>query len=261
MTNQNPDARAALQNTAKRIALTIFKLAGLDPSGLMKAGIIYAITIVICFVGWIPLSWPARYVSTFITAGDCGQYEAGTIIMYFCSAKVAALTMAGPFIITIIVILLRKPLIKVIGKFAEKLPQETHFLTAPLLATLLFTLTWSAVHYQSDDGTGFFSQQYFPVVIGLFTFITSHYSRFLQRLLRTFFDRRDHIRLSFRFGLALLLPLFVSLIITFQARVTATALKEQAVLMLSLFTGYLVLAPREGDLLTGMRTMMNQKPE
>ena len=257
-------ANETLTSTASRKAVTavvraLFRAASVDPTGLVKAGIVYAATLIICFFAWTPLSWPARYLQTYISPGDCGMYAAGTTIMYFCSAKVAAMTMAGPILLTILVMVLRSPVMKATGKLVEKLPPETHFLTAPIVATLLFMLTWSAVHHDADDGSGFLSQKYFPVVIALYTFGVSQYSPLLQRLLRAFFARRDRIRRLWRVGFAFAVPLFISLYLTWQARVSETAYKVQLVLLISLCTGYLALAPRQGDLLTGMRAMMSRE--
>jgi hypothetical protein len=56
-----------------------------------------------------------------------------------------------------------------------------------------------------------------------------------------------------RYGIAMLVPLVLSFIITFQDRVTAAAFKEQLVTLVALGTGFLALTPRDGNIPAGVR--------
>jgi hypothetical protein len=105
---------------------------------------------------------------------------------------------------------------------------------------------------------GLLPQQIFPGLVGLYTFVVGRYNAELQRSLQAFFDWREKVPRFLRIVAVILIPMVISLIITYQERVSQTALKEQFVVIISLVLGYLMLAPRGGDLVGGFRQMVSE---
>jgi len=175
--------------------------------------------------------------------------------MYFCSAGIAALSLVGPISILILLLFLRSRIAAAVRYVLIRLPRSTHFLVVPVLAGLCFTLSWAPMHFEISSDQGLVSHRTFPAIVAIFAFVVARHGPSIQRWLQKwrFFDRRDRIHKSLRFAVALLIPLLVSLFITFQVRVTQTALKEQVIVIFSLCTGYLALTPREGRLGTALQ--------
>lgn len=240
----------------KDAVLALFRLANRDPSGLLAAAMVLVVGTFVSWIGWFPLGLPARLVGTFVSPGSCSSVRPGTLEMYLCSATVAGRTLVGPIAAPTIVIVL---LFLLRNQMLTKLPVEARFLVAPVVATILFALSWAAIHYQSTDDSGLLSQKIFPAVIGFFTFVSARYGPAFQRVLVPFFKVRDKVPSFLRIMIVFLIPLVVALVITFQERVSDTAQKEQIVVLLSLCTGYLALAPRQGDLLSEVRRIVTRK--
>jgi len=240
----------------------LFRYANQDStsSGLLAGVIVFVVTALAAWIGWWPLSIPASLVGNLVSPGNCGYYEPGSLMMYACSAFVASKVLIGPLLITLLLVLLRKPIVRGIGKLIakSKLPLDARFLVAPVIATVFFTCSWSAIHYSSDDDSGLLSQRIFPAAVGLFTFIVLRWEVSIQKTLNEFFDLREKIPSFLRILSAFLIPLLISLVITFQERVSATAFKAQIVVLLSICSGYLLLAPRRGDLLSGLKQALTK---
>jgi len=202
------------------------------------------------FVGWPLLALPARLPSSLlegVVPYGC-PYETRTVGMYLCSAKIALVSLIGPILITILVIVFRKRLGDLVRRVSPRLPANGQFLIPPLVATLAFTLAWAGSHYDIGGERGIVTQRVFPGFIGLFTFAVAQWGASLQRHLGAFFDFRDRFPVWQRVALLMLVPVVISLAITFEDRVTRPVLKEQVVVLLSVVAGYLALAPRAGGL-------------
>jgi len=195
------------------------------------------------FLGFLPNLF--KYI---ISPGNCTAYDTKTIQMYLCSASVAFRTLIGPILFMVLIFFFRKFIFMGINKLKPLIPKEYHFIINPLVATLIFTILWSGSHFNTSDKVGIVGQKYFPVVVALFTFATTTYYTFLQENLKEFFIKRDAIPRSLRYVIAFLIPLFLSLIITFQDRVSSVAIKEQFIVIVSLISGYLVLIPQKGNI-------------
>ena len=89
--------------------------------------------------------------------------------------------------------------------------------------------------------------------------LTQRYGPTLQQRLAGFFELRDRFPARLRFAIAFAVPILISLLITAEFRVTQTALKEQLVVLISLCCGYLALAPRDGDPLSGVKQLMSER--
>ncbi|MDD3579701.1 MAG: hypothetical protein PHW74_01625 [Desulfobacca sp.] len=230
-----------------------------NPSGIIQGIAVFVLSAAISLIGWIPFSWPPRLFTTLVPPGNCSNYRVGSLAMYLCSAKIAVFILIVPLLTALLIFLLRRRLAALTARLIPHLPSAMHFLVAPSLATLFFVIVWAGAHYQTGGGSGILPQKLFPALIGLFTFITKRYGPGLQRALAGFFVSRDKVPKFLRFLAVLLVPTLLSLVITYQDRVSATATKEQVVVLVGLTMGYLMLAPHSGDLLAGIKGMMAGK--
>lgn len=254
--NYVPAARAVGPASKQGIGASIagfIHVVNRDPTGALPMAVIFVLGAVISFLGWGPLSIPARLINGFVPQGNCISVRPGSIEMYFCSAKVAALTVVGPILLMVLLFLARNLIAGGLRSLMPRLPRDSHFLLGPLVATILFTMVWGAMHDTSYGATGIVPQKVFPALIGVFTYGTAKYGPLLQRLLGPLFDLRDRFPKWIRFLGALAAPLVLALILTAQERVSQEAMKEQVVVLVSLATTYLVLAPRSGTLMDGAR--------
>jgi hypothetical protein len=194
---------------------------------------------------WTPLGLPAQLLGKVVTPGSCAGVRLGSFDMYVCSAKVALQVLIGPLAVMVLLVLFRKSLAGALQKLTPNIPPEFHFLLAPLVATLCFTMSWAAVHAQTAAGMGLLPQQWFPCAIGLFTFAVARFGGQIQDRFRPFFDVVQGIPKFLRIIAALLIPLGIGLVITLQERVSQTALKEQTVVLLSMACGYVALSARQ----------------
>jgi hypothetical protein len=212
---------------------------------IVKILLVFVSGIVIARVFWF-LGFIPNLFRNIINPGNCSGYEVKTIGMYICSAFVAFKMLLGPLLVMLVIFLFRKSIIGFINKMKPKIPNDFQFLLAPLVSTFLFTIVWSGSHPSIMDTEGIIDQRSFPVIVGLFTFITTFYYKEIQKKLVPFFEKRDKFSKPIRYVFAFAIPFFLSLIITFEDRVSNVALKEQIIVIISLITGYLVLLPRSG---------------
>jgi len=195
------------------------------------------------FLGFIP-----NLFRNIIDPGNCSGHQVKTIGMYVCSAFVAFKMLIGPLLIMGLIFFFRKQIMLLINKNKNRIPVEYQFLLAPLISTLIFTILWSGSHPQISDTSGLMDQRYFPAIVGVFTYITTHFNKQIQENLKSFFDKRDTIPKPVRFLIAFFIPFLLSIIITFEDRVSYVAVKEQIIVVISLVSGYLVLLPRKGKI-------------
>ena len=197
------------------------------------------------------LGWPARTINDALPSVTCNSGDIGTYKMYLCSAKVGLLAMGGPLILMVIVFVLRKFIMKGVGRLMPRLPEVTRFLVMPVIATLIFTLAWAGFHKETWSQTGILPQNIFPAVIGLFTFSVARFGPTVQRIIDPFFAHRDKLPRALCYIGILVLPMLISLAITYQDRVSQEALKEQFVVMVALVVAYLLITPRLKTALSG----------
>lgn len=235
--------------------LAFLARANAEPTGIGGAAVVVLASAILSIVGWVPLSLPARFLDGLVPAGNCVGSDPGSAVMYVCSAKVAALKIAGPIAIIALLIVLRARVVPLVVRGAQRVPPEARPLVPPLLATAVFVVSWGDIHAATGSETGILPQTVFPAVVGLFTYAVTRWNAAMQRALGPAFDQRDRLSKGMRYAAAIGIPLVVSLIITNEQRVSQTALKEQVVVIIGLVTGYLALAPRGGDLLAGAREL------
>lgn len=225
---------------------------GQERSGWLAAGVVFIVGIVISVIGWYPLGLPSSLIRDVLPAADCQGEIPGSTSMYVCSVKVGALQIVGPLSMLVLVFVFRKQVKAWLDQIAPSLPPEGRFLFAPVLATLAFVLSWAGLHSDTAEASGILPQRIFPAVVGFFTFAVARWGPDLQRSFGDFFESRDRFPKVLRIAAVVLVPFVLSYLITNQDRVSQTALKEQVVVLVALATGFLMLAPRSGDVLAGI---------
>jgi hypothetical protein len=155
--------------------------------------------------------------------------------------------MAGPLLVILLLFLLRVPITALVKRLAPRVPAGARFLIAPLLATAFFTMSWASANADTAFNIGFLPQILFPVAIGLFTWFTVAIGPLIAPLLGPWWALRDKVPRPLRFVLLFIIPVIVSLLLTIGTVVTAEVIKMQFTVLLALGCGYLLLAPRDGD--------------
>ncbi len=235
----------------------LFEIVENEPTGLIGAFMVFVAADIVCVIGsfdwfsWSLFVIPARLIGLLVNPGECSTLSMGTLAMYACSAKVAALTLASPIAAFALLLAMRKWIARRALNVTRLLPVQSQFMVAPLAATIAFAFGWFPVHDQINDDSGLLSQRAFPALVACFTYASNRYGHLVQNALAgtTFFERRDKLPRVGLWLLAALIPLGLSLIVTFQDRVSQAALKEQIVTIIALCIGYLAFTPRHGTLL------------
>jgi len=232
-----------------------------DSSGVVPAITIFFFCAIMSLVLWYPLSIPTRIIRAIIPVNiTCTSATPGSLEMYICSAGVGLFTIAVPLLSIVIIFIFRKQLGKLVKKLTPKLPEESRFLIMPSFATIIFIISWSGAHKDTGFSWGILPQIVFPAIIGLFTYSVSRYGKNIQTSLKPFFDSRDKIPRLLRMAIAVAVPILISLAITAQERVSFEAVKEQFVVLVALITGFLVIAPRSGDMMAGAKKIIEEQP-
>ena len=246
-----PDATASTQPTKQ--SLTDFLVSvGSEKTGIMAAVVVFVVCLALAYATWWPLSQPSKAIRDILPNATCTGKTPGTTSMYICSAKVGALQVVGPVVMMGLVYVFRRQIKAWLNKTLPSMPEEGRFLFAPVIATLAFTLSWAGFHYDTADLNGLLPQRMFPVVIAIFTFGVARWGPALQRSFAGFFAWRDTFPVAARLAVLIGVPILLSYLITNQDRVSDTATKEQEVVIVALALGFLMLAPRQGNVLAGM---------
>jgi hypothetical protein len=229
---------------------SLFRRINQEKTGLAAAAVVFGTGTLVSWIGWTPLSLPARIINSKVPQGDCTNLNPGTFAMYLCSAKVAALTLVGPAVVMVGLLLFQKPLTRAMKSVLGFVPDDARFLVAPTLATTLFAAVWSGAHFSGAEAQGLVSQATFPALVGLFTFLVSRYGpKVLSHpKLRRFFEARDRISAPMRFLIAAGTTLAFSLYVTYQDRVSQETLKEQLTVLVGVASAFLAMAPQSGNI-------------
>ena len=240
---------------------SLFRSAPQDKSGKKGVLVVLIVGAIVSLICWYPLSLPSRLIRALLPNLNCTNIRVGSMEMYLCSFAVGVITMIGPVLLMVLVFFFRKQLTKWIGRITPKLPVETRFLTAPTLATVIFTVGWSGAHQATALNWGILPHMIFPAVIGLFTYAVSFYGTGVQSSLIAYFNVRDKFPKILRYLLVIGIPMLIAIAITAQERVSLEALKEQFIVIVALVTGYLLMAPRSGEFFKSVIEGMKQKDQ
>jgi hypothetical protein len=215
-----------------------------EPSLPVQLAAVVAVCALFSLIFGRVLGLPAQAIKAILPVGTCTNEVPGTFGMYICSMKVGLVTVAGPILVMVIIFLLRKPLSASIPRVNRRLPAQWHFVLPPLIATMAFTMSWAGYHVQTWNTMGIVPHNVFPAAIGLFTYGMARFGPEFGRALESVFQSRDRAPRFLRYVLVVAIPLGVSLVITYQERVSDEAVKEQFVVLVGLAMAYLLLAPR-----------------
>lgn len=218
-----------------------------EPTGLLALAIIFVAGAILSYILWVPAAQPARLINAPLPTMTCVNETPGTTGMHLCAARVAAVTMIGPAVLAVLVLLLRKQLARGVARVSPRVPQGTEQLLGPLLATAIFLIIWAGTHRSTGGQTGILPHKMFPALIGAYTFAVVRYGPALQERWHRFFSWRDSFPTWARVIVTIAIPTAISLVITNQERVSNTAMKEQVVVLVGLGLAYLLMAPR-GDI-------------
>lgn len=216
----------------------------------MAALLVFLGCAVVSCIAWYPLGGPVYGINFAFRGIGCANVTPGSLQMFFCSAGVGLLQLLVPAIVTVVVFMLRRPLMRRVERIAPRLPQGIQFLVAPAVATCIFVIVWAGIHYTLATQVGLLPQIIFPAVVGLFTFIVVRYGAHLQRTLDPFFESRDRVPKWLRFVGVIAIPFLISILITQPWRqvVTAGPQLQHFIVLVGLVTAFLLLAPRAGKL-------------
>ncbi len=240
-----------------------FAMLQRDTSGKWSLLVVAVVGVLLSYILWVPFALPTELVNDVVGDKNCATTEKGTNAMRTCAASVAAWKMIGPLGIGIAVFVLRKQLAKWIAKLSTSLYPGARPLVGPILATLLFLLVWAGSHAATGGETGIVPQKAFPAIIAVYTYAVVRYGPALQRNMPAFFEKRERIPTVGRIAITVAIPTVVSLVITNQERVSATAQKEQFVVIIGLALAYLMLSPKGGDIAgaAAQRLSMSTPPQ
>jgi zinc-ribbon domain len=237
-------SRLNWQKVLSSLKKSVFNPEGFAESAVQVVALYLSLRLVSIY-GWPLFASPGNALS-FIVPGYCGALagQEGTFQMFLCSSKVAAETYSGPLILAVLLFLLRKPIMRGLSWLARKLKPEFRFVVLPLACTVLFSLTWAAIHTGgTDELVGIVSQHTFPALVGAVMFLSIKCGSFLQGLLAPLLSMRDVIPFAIRVVLVFAIPFVLSFLLNHQLSVTDPATKEQEIVLLSMTLGYLALAP------------------
>lgn len=190
---------------------------------------------------WTVLGYPARIIGGLAPSADCTSLRPGTSAMWACSSRVGLLQVAGPVVLVIAGAVFRHPLVRGLASLTARLPAQGRFLAAPVLSTGLFTMAYADIHRNTAGQAGYLPQRAFPAVVGLFVYLLDRTGPALARRGQRLFAARGRLPAWSRVALALAVPLVAAFVLNNQARVSMTAQKEQAVIVLTLLISAVVL--------------------
>lgn len=223
-----------------------------EPTGLQAAAVVLGVCLVVTLVGWAPLSWPPNLVNQFVAAlspRSCGPVAQG-LLFGSCSAVLAVYAHVGSLAVMALLYVFRKGLTKGVSRLLGLLPSQAAFLSGPVLATVLFTMGWAGVAFHFFSRPGIVRDGLFPPVVGLLTYAIARYDPDVQHLLNPLWATRDRWSVKVRLGATFAVSAVTSLYLTDRV---AAPVRDQAVVILSMIAGYLLMAPRHTDLASGLR--------
>jgi len=232
--------------------------------------IVVAVCAVVSSAGWIPFSVPSRWINGF--AGDlalfsmCRGLPNASVGMFLCSAGVGLGTVAlGPLLTAGVLFMVRKQIAATLRALLGLLGPRVSFLTAPLVATAVFLVAWAGTQYHAGDATGLMGipNRLFPVVVGVFTYLTASMGARVQSRFTGFFKARDRLPTRLRGVLLLALMTGVGIYVTTVVNSAAADIPtpyryQQLIVVVGLVAGYILLAPAHGQVLAPARHLASR---
>jgi len=217
-----------------------------DPASLKNIGIVFGASLVISWLGWNLLMALPMAINALIPTGSCSNYVPKTFGMYVCSAFVGLSVVFGSLVLAVAMILLRKPITAAINKLNASVPDQYRSVMPAIAAAVFFAVVWSGSHYATGHSVGIVSHRAFPALVGVLVHLTIYYGPSFMARFPGLFDTRDRLPKFTRWMVMLLVPTGLSLLLTFQERVTNEAFKQQFVVIVGMLVAYVILTPRPG---------------
>lgn len=220
-------------------------------AGWLATAVVLAAALVVTLVAWWPLRWLPVLISRVISG--LGPHSCGSLRglgLELCGAVVAVISMSGSIASLAALWLVRLPLSRVLRRTLTLLPPEARFLGAPVFTTVIFTLGWAGIGFHFFTRPGILPDGLFPAVVGLMAYLMARYEAQLRRLPVTPWAGRERLSRRARLGLAVLVPALSAMLLT---PITRAPVRDQLVVLLTLLSTYVLLAPGTGELLAGLR--------
>ncbi|GGD24826.1 hypothetical protein [Sinisalibacter lacisalsi] len=217
-----------------------------DKESLTNIAIVFGVSLVISWLGWGLLMILPVSINALIPTGGCSGYAPKTFGMYVCSAFVGLSVVFGSIVLAMVMILLRKPITAVINKLNATVPQQHRSVMPAIVAAVFFAIVWSGSHYDTGYSVGIVSHRAFPAIVGVLVHLTIFYGPTVMQRFPAVFDARDRLSKPLRWVSLFLIPTGLSLLLTFQERVSNEAFKQQFVVIVGMLAAYVLLTPRPG---------------
>jgi hypothetical protein len=216
-----------------------------NPGNWLLAGAVASgLCVALSWVLFPVMGLPGKIARQFLPTIRCWAHEPGSVQMWVCGAHSGLMVLLGGLIAMVIALLFLAPIAKLAAKVA---PQGSNVLIGPALGTLSFGLVFASAHDQTAYEYGIVAQRYFPAVVGIAVFLATRFGPTLAGRFGTQLAKRDRVPLPLRIGLTAVVPVLLTFLTMSQDRVSETATKEQAIVLMTMATGYLLLVPRDGD--------------
>jgi hypothetical protein len=215
-----------------------------DPASLTNIAIVFGASLVISWAGWNLLMAVPVSINALIPTGSCANYTPKTFGMYVCSAFVGLSVVFGSLVLAMAMILLRKPITALINKLNAAVPQKYRSVMPAIAAAVFFAVVWSGSHYATGSSVGIVSHRAFPALVGVLVHLTIYYGPAFMARFPGVFDARDRLPKLTRWLVMFFVPTGLSLLLTFQERVSNEAFKQQFVVIVGMLVAYVILTPR-----------------
>jgi hypothetical protein len=238
---QGPPAGTASAPSSTSVAHFIAKLN--EPGNWPLAGALAAgLSVALSWALFPLLALPGKLARQVLPTIGCWDHEPGSVDMWVCSAHAGSMVLLGGVVAMLVTLAFLGPISKQISKVA---PTGSSVLIGPALGTLMFGLVFASAHDQTAVERGIVSQRIFPAVIGIAVFLATRFGPALGRRFAGQLQKRDRIPLLLRIAFTVAVPLLLTFLVMNQERVSSTAFKEQAIVLITMALGYVMLVPRD----------------
>jgi len=215
---------------------------------LVSLGVVFGVSLILSWLGWDVLKVVPEMINSLIPTGSCTGFSPGSVGMYFCSGFVALRVVFGSLVLAVVLLFFRKPIAAVISRVNVFVPVSYRSVMPAILASVFFAIIWSGSHTSTGHLWGVLPHRAFPAVVGVMVHLTVFYGPGFMEHFSGFFDMRDRLSKLTRWVLVFLTPMGVSLIITYQERVSNEAFKQQFVVIVGMLAAFIIMTPRSGNI-------------
>jgi hypothetical protein len=223
-------------------------LPALPTSAPAMLGTIFAVSLVLSYLGWDILGLPPQIINTVIPTGGCTGFTPATTGMYICSAFVGLRVVFGSLVLAVVMVVLRKPITAVVNAVNKAAPVQYRSILPAVVAAMFFAVIWSGSHVSTGSLWGIVPHRAFPAIIGALTYVSMTWGPGFIAQHATLFDARDKLPKFSRWLVVFATPTVISLLLTAQQRVSSEAFKQQFVVIVGMVVAYLAMTPRSGNL-------------